>query len=80
MISKCLTQNDFGISGNQMRDNLDIDKELVRIYIARNNEYVRLEKEGKTREEILLLLQHYQDEIDAIIYPNGRKPEKKKMK
>ena len=35
----------------------------VATYIARNNEYIRLEKEGKLREEILPLLQHYQDEI-----------------
>lgn len=61
-----------------MKDKLDVEKELVRIYIARNNEYIRLEKEGKTREEILPMLQHYQDEIDAILYPNDRKPEKKK--
>ena len=60
-----------------MKDKLDIDKELVRIHIARNNEYIRLEKEGKTREEILPLLQHYQDEIDALLCPKGRKPEKK---
>lgn len=40
--------------------------ELKSIYIARNNEYIRLEKEGKSREE-----------IDAL-FPERKKPEKKK--
>lgn len=52
---------------------------LESIYIVRNNEYIRLEKEGKTREEILPLLQHYQDEINARLYPK-EKPQKKIMK
>lgn len=52
------------------------NNELVSIYVARNNEYIRLEKDGKTREEILPLLQHYQDEIDAL-FPHKEKPEKK---
>lgn len=43
-----------------------MERELESIYIARNNEYIRLEKEGKLREEILPLLQHYQDEINAL--------------
>lgn len=51
-------------------------KELESIYIARNNEYIALEREGKSREEILPLLQHYQDEIDTL-FPERKKPEKK---
>ena len=53
-----------------------MERELKSIYIARNNEYIRLENEGKPREEILPLLQHYQDEIDAL-FPERKKPEKK---
>ena len=55
---------------------MDNERFLESIYIARNNEYIRLEKEGKTREEILPLLQHYQDEINARLYPK-EKPQKK---
>jgi len=44
-------------------------KELESIYIA-------LEREGKSREEILPLLQHYQDEIDAF-FPKGKILKKK---
>lgn len=49
------------------------DRQLEEIYVQRNNEYIALEKQGLTREEILPRLEHYQDEIDALVYPNGKK-------
>lgn len=51
----------------------DPNRRLEEIYIERNNEYIALEKSGLTREEILPRLEHYQEEIDAIVWPNGKK-------